>query len=165
MLALNIKNYLADGFVKVCDVAREPFSNNHWCYKDINESAMFSDHKSWVYFIVVDSEIVKVGETGNPLGVRLKFSNQPLKGTCGRFGRYRAGDATDRFIRDELRGEVREGRVTLWARRCEMVTVKTSVCGREDVTFTSFHKDLEMRYLDYIFSETGSFPKLNKTRK
>jgi hypothetical protein len=163
MKALNIKNYQVDGFVKVCDVARD--SDNRWYYTDINESAMFADHKSWVYFIVVDNEIVKVGETGNPLGVRMKTSNQPEMSTRGRFGRYRGGFETDAVIREELKNEVRKGQVQLWSRRCEMVTVSTSVCGHEDVTVTSFHKDLEMRYLDYIFTQTGNLPRLNKARK
>ena len=163
MNALDIKNYQVDGFVKVCDVAND--SDNRWYYTDINEAAMFADHKSWVYFIVVNGEIVKVGETGNPLGVRMKTSNQPKLGTEGRFGRYRTGDLTDAVIREELKKEVCKGLVTLWARRCEMVTVTTSVCGQDDITVTSFHKDLEMRYLDYIFAQTGTLPKLNKARK
>lgn len=161
--ALNINTYTADGFSKVCDVQRD--SDNRWYYTDINEAMMFSEHRSWVYFVVSDDEIVKVGETGNPLGVRMKFSKQPKTGTEGRFGRYRAGDATDWYIRDELRREVREGRVTLWARRCEMVSLTVSLAGLEDSTMTSFHKDLEMRYMDYIFSQTGSLPRLNKARK
>ena len=163
MNALDIKNYQVDGFVKVCDVAND--SDNRWYYTDINEAAMFADHKSWVYFIVVNGEIVKVGETGNPLGVRMKTSNQPKLGTEGCFGRYRTGDLTDAVIREELKKEVCKGLVTLWARRCEMVTVTTSVCGQDDITVTSFHKDLEMRYLDYIFAQTGTLPKLNKARK
>ena len=161
--ALNINTYTADGFVKVCDVARD--TENRWFYENINEAMMFSEHRSWVYFVVVDNEIVKVGETGNPLGVRMKTSNQPEMSTRGRFGRYRAGDATDWFIRDELRREVREGRVTLWARRCEMVSLTVTVGGLEDSTMTSFHKDLEMRYMDYIFTQTGNLPRLNKARK
>ena len=161
--ALNINTYAADGFVKVCDVCRD--SENRWFYENIVDSLMFSEHRSWVYFIVVGEEIVKVGETGNPLGVRMKTSNQPKFGTEGRFGRYRGGDATDWYIRDELSTEVQQGRVTLWARRCEMVSLSVSIGGQEDSTMTSFHKDLEMRYMDYIFGQTGSLPRLNKARK
>ena len=163
MNALDVKNYQVDGFVKVCDVASDDM--NRWYYTDINQAAMFADHRSWVYFIVVDGKIVKVGETGNPLGVRMKASNQPEMSTRGRFGRYRAGDNTDAVIREELENKVRKGQVQLWARRCEMVTVTTSVCGQDDITVTSFHKDLEMRYLDYIFAQTGKLPSLNKARK
>jgi hypothetical protein len=161
--ALNINTYAADGLIKVCDVVRD--TENRWFYENINEAMMFSEHRSWVYFIVVDEEIVKVGETGNPLGVRMKTGNQPKMGSEGRFGRYRAGDNTDWYIREELRTEVRQGRVSLWARRCEMVALTVSVAGCEDSTMTSFHKDLEMRYLDYIFSQTGNLPRLNKARK
>lgn len=163
MSALTIENYQIDGFVRVCKVESDYY--NRWYYSSINEQVMFAEHRSWVYFIVVDGEIVKVGETGNPLGVRMKTSNQPKMGSEGRFGRYRAGDMTDAYIREELAAEVNRGSVYLWARRCEMVTVSTSVCGQDDITVTSFHKDLEMRYLDYIFSQTGSLPRLNKARK
>ena len=161
--ALDINTYIADGFVKVCDV-RNDYRNN-WFYDNIKKELMFSEHRSWVYFIVVDNEIVKVGETGNPLGVPMKNSNQPKTGSEGRFGRYRAGDLTDWFIREDLEQEVKEGRVSLWARRCEMVSVSISVGGCEDVTLTSFHKDLEMRYLDFVYTQTGSLPRLNKARK
>lgn len=163
MSALTIENYQVDGFVRVCKVESDYY--NRWYYSSINEQVMFAEHRSWVYFIVVDGEIAKVGETGNPLGVRMKTSNQPKTGSEGRFGRYRAGDMTDAYIREELVAEVHRGSVYLWARRCEMVTVSTSVCGQDDITVTSFHKDLEMRYLDYIFSQTGSLPRLNKARK
>ena len=161
--ALNINTYVADGLVKVCDVTRD--TENRWFYENIDEAMMFSEHRSWVYFVVVDNEIVKVGETGNPLGIRIRNSNQPKTGTEGRFGRYRTGDATDWVIRNELRREVWEGRVTLWARPCEMVVLTVSVAGCEDSTMTSFHKDLEMRYIDYIFVQTGNLPRLNKYRK
>ena len=165
--ALNIENYVADGFIKVCDVEQE--SSRHspcWWYSDINEATMFSEHRSWVYFIVLDQEIVKIGETGNPLGIRSKTSDQPLCGSTGRLGRYRNGDATDWFIRYNLYPDIEAGRkVTIWARRCEMVKLSVSVGGIEDETMTTFHKDLEMRYLDRVFSQTGDFPLLNKMRK
>ena len=49
--ALDIRNYVADGFVKVCDVVLDYRGN--WLYKNINEDYMFDKHKSWGYFIVV----------------------------------------------------------------------------------------------------------------
>ncbi len=161
--ALNINSYVNDGFVKVCKV--QSGLCNSWWYSEINEPVMFAQHKSWVYFIVVNNEIVKVGETGNPLGIKMKNSNQPKFGKEGRFGRYRGRDGTDAYIRESLDREVNRGMVTLWARRCEMVSITVSVCGQTEETLTSFHKDLEMRYLDYIFSQTGVLPRLNKSRK
>lgn len=161
--ALNINSYTGDGFVKVCDVCAD--YSNRWFYENINESMMFSDHTSWVYMIVVDETIVKVGETGKPLGVRTKNTGQPKFGTEGRFGRYRGGDQTDYYIREELSKEVSEGRVSLWARRCEMVSLSITVGGNDDQTLTSFHKDLERRYLDFILTHTGMLPSLNKAKK
>jgi len=165
--ALNIENYAADGFVKVCEVYDEMWNGGPiWWYTDINESVMFSEHRSWVYFIVLDQEIVKIGETGNPLGVRSKTSDQPLAGSTGRLGRYRNGDGTDFWIRHHLKKDLDAGRkVTIWARRCEMVKLSVSVGGIEDETMTTFHKDLELKYLDRVFSQTGDFPCLNKSRK
>ena len=161
--ALDIKTYIADGFVKVCDV--EADLGGSWYFSDINEAVMYSTHRSWVYMIVVGKEIVKVGETGNPLGVKQKTSNQPKHGTEGRLGRYRTGDATDAYIRDALEQEVCQELVSIWARRCEMVVVSTSVGGQADEAVTCFHKDLEMRYLDFIFTSTKQLPRLNKARK
>lgn len=161
--ALNIKSYVADGFSKVCDVEQD--INGNWFYSDINESMMYAQHKSWIYFIVSKNEIVKIGETGNPLGIRQKTANQPKTGTEGRIGRYRSGDNTDAFIREELSSEVRAGQVSIWARRCEMISVTVSIGGEQDETVTSFHKDLEMRYLDLVYTKTGQLPRLNKARK
>jgi hypothetical protein len=161
--AINIDTYVADGFVKVCDV--EADINGSWYYSNMNESVMFSSHRSWVYMIVVGKEVVKVGETGNPLGLRQKTSGQPKHGSEGRLGRYRSGDATDAFIRQALESEVCQNLVSIWARRCDMVKVSISIGGQEDETSTCFHKDLEMRYLDFIFSATKQLPRLNKARK
>lgn len=160
--ALNIDTYKADGFVKVCDVrCNQQFK---WYYQNINESLMYSDHNSWVYFIVVDKEIVKVGETGNPLGLR-SLSDQPLCTTKGRFSRYRAGDRTDEYIRRRLYKEANAGIVSLWARPCKIVEVKVNVAGISMTTFTTFHKDLEMKYLDHIRANVGIYPILNVCRK
>ena len=57
----NIRHYKKDGFQKVCNVNQ--FAGE-WHYSDIDTELMFCNHRSWVYFIVVDDEIVKGGETG-----------------------------------------------------------------------------------------------------
>lgn len=166
----NINNFVGDGFVKVCDVEQDQLG--HWCYKNINKPVMFDNHKSWVYFIVVKNEIVKVGETGNPLGIKPQGywcmpapEEQPKKGTTNRLGRYRAGDGTDHHIRCALREEVDKGIVSIWARKCKMVVTETVIAGEKQKTMTSFHKDLELQYLRYFVEKTGRLPRLNKSHK
>lgn len=161
--ALNIDTYKADGFVKVCDVRCDRYLK--WYYQNINESLMYSTHNSWVYFIVVNKEIVKVGETGNPLGLPSLSSNQPRCTTKGRFSRYRMGDGTDEYIRRSLITEANAGIVSLWVRACKIVELPVTIAGTTKSTFTKFHKDLEMKYLDHIYSETGNYPALNTCRK
>lgn len=68
MKAMNIKHYLNDGFKKVCDVNID--SVGDWYYTDIDQSLMFDDYRSWVYFIVLDGIIHKIGECGTPLGIK-----------------------------------------------------------------------------------------------
>jgi hypothetical protein len=163
--ALDICSYKADGFEKVCKVM--PVWTGEWWYADICEELMFSDHRSWVYFIVVDQEIFKVGETGNPLGIRSTRGNreQPKKGSESRFGRLRDGDQTDAVIRESLSDWARVGKVELWARRCDIVEIPVILAGQPSQTSVTYHKDLEMRYLDHIYEQTGGYPRLNKARK
>ena len=165
---INIKQYMQDGFVKVCDVSEGSYYD--WYYKNINREVMYDSHKSWVYFIVLDGEIVKIGETGNPLGIEsnsgyVGIESQPKKGTMSRFGRYRNGDGTDSFIRGALRKQVKAGRVSLWAKRCDMVEMELTIAGQKQTTLTSFHKDLELRYLTHFVNHVGCLPKLNKAHK
>lgn len=165
---LNIKNYIKDGFVKVCEVAED--NQHQWYYKNVNKDIMFDPHRSWVYFIVVDDEIVKVGETGNPLGIKGGYINQgwesqPKKGTSSRLGRYRNGDGTDAYIRQTLYKEVQDGRVSIWALRCEMIVANVTIAGQPHSTMTSFHKDLEIKYIKHFVQYMGQLPKLNKSHK
>ena len=60
---LNIDTYIADGFVKVCDVILDPNDEQFWKYINIDEDVMYSEHRSWIYFIVDGKEIAKAGET------------------------------------------------------------------------------------------------------
>lgn len=161
--ALNINRYIKDGFTQVCKVDAD--QTGRWFYQDINENVMYSGHKSWVYFIVVDDQVVKIGETGNPLGIRQAGTIQPKMGSTSRLGRYRNGDQTDTYIREELRNEVASQRVSIWAKPCQTVAVEVNVGGVKTVAVTSFHKDLEMKYMDFVYRENGSLPTLNKTRK
>jgi len=175
MTALDINTYTPDGFERVCTVTQETAHNNSWFYTDIDYDLMFRDHRSWIYFIVVNGEIWKVGETGNPLGIRYKrgTSSQPKPGTEGRLGRYRTGDYggadrydTDWTIRERLHTELTEGaRVEFWAKACPIAETQITVAGNTEQVGSAIHKELEMAYLDYIFEQTGTLPRLNKLRK
>lgn len=170
--ALDINSYINDGFRKVCDVRQQWESRIEWYYENINTSIMFSEHRSWVYFIVSGNEIVKIGESGNPLGIFAPLSHdpwqwedQPKKGTQSRFGRYRQGDGTDRSIRCALTEEVDQGVVSLWAKKCDIVPTSITIAGESKKTYATYHKDLELQYLNYIERKLGRFPRENKARK
>ncbi len=169
--ALNIQNYIADGFVKVCEVIL--LKDNTWIYKNINDSVMYKDHRSWIYFIVSDNEIVKVGETGNPLGIKSTRYYidenqhswyQPTPGSTNRFGRYRKGDLTDEFIRNSLKNEAILGKVSLWAKECPLQEIEVTIRGEKTITKNSIHKHLELDILKNI-RDHGSWPRLNKALK
>lgn len=164
----NINDYVKDGFVKVCTVAQD--SSGHWHYKEINQAVMYSSHNSWIYFIVVDEEIVKCGETGNPLGIMSTTWSghaelQPITGTKSRLGRYRKGDGTDCYIRENLRDYVGKDQVSIWALRCEKVVTEVTIAGKKHATKASIHKDLELEYLNHFFKIDGRLPLLNKAHK
>lgn len=160
--ALDIGTYVVDGFAKVCDV--EPNVWQTWLYKNIDESLMYSSHRSWVYMIVDNKEIVKVGETSKTLGLRQKKNNQPKTGSKSRLGRYREGDTTDAVIRGALEMAVSQGRVSIWARQCQMHKINLRFNGQEDEAMTTCHEDIEKKYLDLIFSAAKRYPRLNKRR-
>lgn len=164
----HISHYKKDGFQKVCDVAQYA---GEWHYYNINTSLMFSDHCSWVYFIVLDDEIAKAGETGNPLGIseHWVYGNkeaQPKKSSKSRLGRYRNGDGTDSRIRNALKEALYAGRsVSIWAKECPIKLIKENV-GGENVTIRhSFHKDLEQAYLRHFVTHSNRLPWLNKAHK
>jgi hypothetical protein len=166
-----INHYVADGFKKVCDV--EGDTQERWSYFNIDTSMMYSDHRSWVYFIVDDSslgKIVKIGETGNPLGIESSWiyegeETQPVCGTQSRLGRLRRGGGTDGVIRSSLYAEARNCKVSIWAKACEITKKQYMIGGKlVDVCITS-HKDQELLYLDYYKNSTGTYPWLNVGRK
>ena len=90
-----IDHYADLGFKKVCGV-KSTRIGNHWQYEYIDESIMYDDHRSWVYAITRHGRIMKFGETGTLLGIKMS-DGQPKLGTQCRLGRYRKGDGTDRF--------------------------------------------------------------------
>ena len=168
----NIDNYIIDGFTKIADV--QNLENLKWKLFNRNPTDLYSDHTSWVYMVVVGKEIVKIGETGQPLGIRMQIGerDQPAIGTHNRFGRLRGyGHAvagakdTDCYIRYELREEASAGKVSLWAKKCKQKTIKELIGGAEQTIHLSSHKDIEQAYLTFIHRETGRLPRLNKAFK
>jgi hypothetical protein len=166
----NINTYTKEGFEKVCEVA--PYYNSQWLYKNINRELLYANHRSWVYFIVENETIVKCGETGNPLGLLGTYcydadeKDQPLRNTKSRFGRLRAGDSTDLYIRESLKESIEAGNiVSLWAKKCPIYTVKETVGGVETNIPVTSHKNLEMAYLDLFKQQGKQLPILNKATK
>ena len=76
--ALHIDNLKPDGFEKVCDVRDSGYCQ--WNYANMNDQLMFADHRSWVYAITQNNIVVKIGESGNPLGIKMP-DGQPKVGT------------------------------------------------------------------------------------
>jgi hypothetical protein len=183
---LSINNFIKDGFEKVCDVIE--LTNGKWYYENIDQNLMYSDHTSWVYFIVIDGDIVKCGETGNPLGIRkaLKKDNcrksdgtiireaQPVAGTMSRFGRLanhssstsRSFD-TDVVLRESISPFYKNGKtISLWARKCEIVeSAPMMILGEMSTASTTIHKALEMEYLEFFKREANTLPLFNKSTK
>jgi hypothetical protein len=174
--ALDIRRYKKDGFVKLCTVTKGRLGG--WLYENINEELMYMDHRSWVYTIVDGHEIKKLGETGNPLGIKIKNSDQPQNSTKCRMGRLASmgrlakdkentssrGNDTDVVIRNSLVKSVNKGTVSIYVRRCNTVKTKMTLMGKDVAMKTTFHKNLEKQYLDIMLEETGSYPELNKGR-
>jgi hypothetical protein len=166
----NINTYVNEGFEKVCEVVPNYYSQ--WRYKNINRELLYSDHRSWVYFIVENETIVKCGETGNPLGLAGTYyygeaeKDQPLSNTKSRFGRLRAGDGTDLYIRESLKESIDAGNiVSLWAKKCPIHAVKETVGGVETLIPVTSHKNLEMAYLALFKQQGKKLPILNKSTK
>jgi hypothetical protein len=166
---LDIKKFKKDGFKQVCDVD-SPLGVG-WNYKNIDTSLMFSEHNSWVYMIVLDNIVVKVGETGNPLGISEYYvygnsEAQPRSGSKSRLGRLRKGDSTDAYIREHLRPYIKNGyTVSIWAKKCPIRMLTESISGNEWNVQTQIHKSLELAYLTYFQNKLGQLPMLNKAHK
>lgn len=152
-------------FKKVCNVWSR--TGVTWDYRNIDRDLMYADHQSWVYFIVVDGIIYKVGETSLPLGIENR-DKQPLCSTTNRFGRYRSHrdksrDDTDQVIRYALKSRVVAGQVELWAMKCEEVETTFRLGGSKITVSATVHRPLEKRILDLIL-ENGHWPAGNKVR-
>jgi hypothetical protein len=153
-------------FKRVCKIVDY---QGEWYYQHIDKSIMYDSHTSWVYAIVVNGVIWKIGASGVPLGIRTNDA-QPKKGTKCRFGRYRAHkgsngkDDTDEYCRDQLRSTIKDlnNCVEFWAMKCPVVKQTINV-GYDTIELNAaFHFELEKRILNDIVRLTGNLPMLNK---
>ena len=168
----HINHYGNLQFVRVCRVREDNVYN--WYYEDINRVLMFSNHRSWVYVITVNGIIVKIGETGQPLGIEnqhwttdpAEWESQPKKGSMSRCGRYRNGDTTDDFVRASLRARIASGDlVEFWAIECPETSASFKIVNETIEMKSQYHKQLEVELLDYFYKSLGKYPELNKGRK
>ena len=165
---LNINNYIQDGFYKIAD-AKEELGTDKWSLINQHED-LYSEHRSWVYMIVDGDEIVKLGETGNPLGIKKKYDDQPIIGTQCRFGRLRGygnprmTDDTDVRIRTHLQESVEQGTVSLYAKKCEERIVTETIAGKTVEIKLQSHKDIEQQMLFYMEAH-HRLPRLNAAKK
>ena len=170
---LHIDNFKADGFEKVCNV--KLYYDDKWIYTDIDYRLMYSEHNSWVYLIAVGDIIVKLGETGQPLGIRSTTIRhgweQPITGTKCRLGRVASMQSsgkrsdTDQVIRAKLKPFLKDNQeVNIWAKKCEIVTVTEMIQSKLIKLNLTGHKDLEMFYLNY-FADNYCSPVLNPILK
>ena len=177
----DIRYYIANGqdFRPVCRVkpdSRPSKLNNHsWEYVDIDQSIMYSNENHWVYAITVDHEIVKWGESHNPLGIRVNSQYnydepQPQHGTTSRLGRYRSQGKdtrdTDYTIRQALLPYVQNPnhKVEFWARKCIEYREVMMIEGFRKTLVASNNKYVEKFLLDFYKHIYGHHPRLNKAR-
>jgi hypothetical protein len=164
--ALDIQNYVKDGFTQVCRPIND--INNTWTYIDINYKVLYRPHTSWVYLIVVDREIVKVGESGNRLGILVTrkgpAQGQPRAASTNRLGRYRKGCGTDAYIRSSLLTECNQCRVSIWAKECPIEYNIVKVQGYDRLVQKGLHKSLEHVIMQHM-RERSVWPRLNKLMK
>ena len=174
-MGLSIKDFVHDGFCKIADVkTRDEVSSKSrptWKLENTNDLLLYSEHDSWIYCIVRDDTIVRIGETGNPLGIRNQDGSLG-SGTKGRLGRLCThGDAdewatdTDSRIRYELKKDANNKSISIWAKQCPIASTTMVLGGEEKTVRLQTHKSLEVVFLDHIFETTGAYPEMNKGRK
>ena len=164
----HVSHYLGLDFQRVCRINNG--SEISWFYTDINESVMYSEHRSWVYFNTVNGLIYKIGETGQVLGIEQQFYDpkygvQPITGTRSRFGRYRRGDGTDYRCRVDLFELVNNPNnlVEFWAMACPSIPQNFTLTEKFELN-ANVHKQMEHYLLDYYKAHTSTYPQLNPNR-
>ena len=171
----HVNHYQDMHWEKVCTVQKN--YHGEWFYTNIDKTVLYSDHRSWVYFITENGFILKVGETGNPLGIETAWTmevkgstrvktdeTQPMFGSKSRLGRYRNGGDTDERVREELSDRVKKNNVEFWAYRCPECEISLPFPGESAALKAQIHKQLEKWILDYIKQQVGQYPELNKGR-
>lgn len=160
-----IDHYFDLGFKKLCDV-KSTWYGNEWYYVNINEDLMFSSHRSWVYAITNNDRIIKFGETGNPLGIRVRNSDQPKSGTNNRLGRYRKHGDSDLTIRNSYRKETQCDfhNIAFYALKCEEIDYNFTMINEGRKIKYQIHKQMEKFLLDYYKEKIGIYPESNTGR-
>ena len=167
---MDIRKLIPDGFVRLADVNSVPRDKyRRWLFTNVNEELMYADHSSWVYCIVDTFTTKKLGETGQPLGLRVSFHDQPLASTKCRMGRLantvnRLREDTDEIIRYELHEAAKRNFVSIWVLKCPIKETTVSIAGKQKTISSTIHKALEKDYLDEIVEIDGYLPVLNKGR-
>lgn len=161
-----IDHYISLGFdfKKVCTV-KSTQHGNEWYYVDIDEDILYSKHRSWVYVLTRFNRILKIGETGNPLGIRSsKGGSQPLRGSHNRLGRYRRGDKSDQTVRESYRNETQdEYGLEFYAVKCQEIDISMPKLSKKPIK-AQIHKQLEKFLLDYYKEKVGVYPPSNTGR-
>lgn len=160
------------GFVRVCNI--KSTADGYWYYSDIETQVMYSSHCSWVYFIVVNGKIWKIGETGNPLGIKgttapmcVEGEWQPVCNTTSRTGRYRQHpEGTDARCREVLLPYTTDPKATVefWAWQCPESELSIPVGNQMVDVRTHPHKDAEKVFLDIYYKHFKRYPELNVGR-
>jgi len=165
---LRIELFEKVGFEKVADVSLWEGFGDLWIYQNMRQDLMYSRHASWVYLIVVNGIVYKIGETGNPLGIKSKTHSQPIAGTTNRFGRLANNNSsytdTDARIRREIKEQVKQGLVSVWAFKCPENTTTMNIGDLSFDIQTQIHKSMEKRLLDQLNS-VGALPDGNSCIK
>jgi hypothetical protein len=162
-----VEQFLPDGFKRVCKIYHS-YRNKQtktWFAEKSYHDYLFDTHNSWIYLIVVNGYVFKIGETGKRLAMPSSTqmllddkniaSEQPLTGSQnGRFGRLfynpqTPGKAidTDARIREELHQNTIRGLVSIYAKKCLLVETNIIIGGKKQSVQASIHKDLEGAYL------------------
>jgi hypothetical protein len=162
---LSLTHFVEFGFEQVARV--EIWVGNLWLYKDYDPELLYSTHSSWLYIIVVDGQVYKLGETGNPLGIKSKTHQQPKTGTSSRLGRlanHSSHGDTDYRLREELHSAVIAGQVEIWAYKCPIKQQSMRLANLDFDIQQTVHKDLEAKILTQL-NQLGQLPPGNRCTK
>ena len=171
---LDINHYLQDGFYKIADVEPQLGNAKKWQYTNQHPD-LYSEHRCWVYMIVDGNEVVKIGETGQPLGIKKVHDDQPIISSECRFGRLRGAGGkgkhldgtiidTDTRIREKLQESVQQGTITLYAKQCEERDIKDTIGGKPMSIVLQAHKNMEIQIIAYMKFH-ARLPRLNQSSK